>query len=387
MAIVSRRTCRSRRRCRAAVCPGPAGVDRRGGGARAGEEPRRSLAGHGVVRPGDGAAGCASGSPTAPRSGGGGLLGTYEVGEPLGPGRLGSTVHRGVHRALGHPVAIRILRGVHRPRRGGARALPPRGPLAAGRASVDHPRPRLRRRRRPRLRRHRLHRRPEHAPAADRVRCRCRGRGCRGSSTQLLEAAHVLHRRKGLLCGLSPDIVRIADRRRRRAADDLERRDLGCAGSARDAAGPDAARDGARRRRSCATSRRSCSPAANADVRSDVFTLGVLIYEMATGVLPFDGATLPELLGQDAERRAPRDPRELQPTLPERAAAARSRPRSAARRSSGSHGAGFARRSWPPFGQTGRAHELGEPATDRSRWRAEPAGERPRVQFRVRTIG
>jgi serine/threonine protein kinase len=43
--------------------------------------------------------------------GGGGLLGTYEIGEPLGPGRLGSTVHRGVHRALGHPVAIRILRG------------------------------------------------------------------------------------------------------------------------------------------------------------------------------------------------------------------------------------------------------------------------------------
>ena len=43
---------------------------------------------------------------------GGGLLGTYDVGEALGPGRLGSTVHRGVHRALGHPVAIRILRGV-----------------------------------------------------------------------------------------------------------------------------------------------------------------------------------------------------------------------------------------------------------------------------------
>ena len=56
-----------------------------------------------------------------------------------------------------------------------------------------------------------------------------------------------------------------------------------------------------------------------ADVRSDVFTLGVLIYEMATGVTPFDGATLPELLGKMLSGAA-RNPRELQPTLPERAA-------------------------------------------------------------------
>jgi serine/threonine-protein kinase len=37
----------------------------------------------------------------------GGLLGTYELGERIGKGRLGSDVHRGTHRALGHPVAIR----------------------------------------------------------------------------------------------------------------------------------------------------------------------------------------------------------------------------------------------------------------------------------------
>jgi eukaryotic-like serine/threonine-protein kinase len=47
----------------------------------------------------------------------------------------------------------------------------------------------------------------------------------------------------------------------------------------------------------------------------------VLIYEMATGALPFDGATLPELLGKMLTGGA-RDPRELQPSLPEAAATA-----------------------------------------------------------------
>jgi hypothetical protein len=40
----------------------------------------------------------------------GGLLSTYDLGERLGRGRLDSVVYRGTHRALGHPVAIRLLR-------------------------------------------------------------------------------------------------------------------------------------------------------------------------------------------------------------------------------------------------------------------------------------
>jgi serine/threonine-protein kinase len=56
-------------------------------------------------------------------------------------------------------------------------------------------------------------------------------------------------------------------------------------------------------------------------VRSDIFTLGVLLYEMATGMLPFDGATLPELLGKMLGG-AVKDPRQLQPSLPDAAAAA-----------------------------------------------------------------
>ena len=47
----------------------------------------------------------------------------------------------------------------------------------------------------------------------------------------------------------------------------------------------------------------------NADVRSDVFTMGVLAYEMATATLPFDGATMPALLGAMLRGR-PANPRD-----------------------------------------------------------------------------
>src|SRR5262249_29832111 len=48
--------------------------------------------------------------PSRRPAGSSGLLGTYDLGERLGPGRLGSDVFSGTHRALGHPVAIRMLR-------------------------------------------------------------------------------------------------------------------------------------------------------------------------------------------------------------------------------------------------------------------------------------
>jgi serine/threonine-protein kinase len=55
-----------------------------------------------------------------------------------------------------------------------------------------------------------------------------------------------------------------------------------------------------------------------ADVRSDIFTMGVVAYEMATGSLPYDGPSMPALLG-DMLRDKPPDPVQLQPTLPEAA--------------------------------------------------------------------
>ena len=138
-----------------------------------------------------------------------GLLSMYEIGDRLGPGRLGSEVYMGMHRAMGHPVAIRLLRRDGERNWEGARA---RFLREAQTLQVAHPSiiqvrdygeepglvylvtdfiegPSLRELMQasgalawPRLRR---------------------------LAAQLVEAAHVLHRRKGLLCGVNPDIIRI----------------------------------------------------------------------------------------------------------------------------------------------------------------------------------
>jgi serine/threonine-protein kinase len=49
--------------------------------------------------------------------------------------------------------------------------------------------------------------------------------------------------------------------------------------------------------------------------------MGVLAYEMATASLPYDGGSMPELLG-NMLRGEPTAPRTLQPTMPASASAA-----------------------------------------------------------------
>ena len=134
-----------------------------------------------AIAAGDGRPTVASdGTPSA-------LLATYDIQERIGPGRLGSEVFRGVHRALGHPVAIRMLRPNGQRNWDGVRApVSPRGPDAAAGAPLDHPGARLRRRGRPRLRRHRIHPGAEPARADGGDGSRSRGRGfsrCSSSSS------------------------------------------------------------------------------------------------------------------------------------------------------------------------------------------------------------
>lgn len=255
-------------------------------------------------------------------SGGGGLLGTYDLGERLGPGRLGSEVFRGTHRALGHPVAIRLLR-----RSAGrnwdavrARFLREARTLQVAHPSIIQVRdygeegdlvylvtdfiegPSLR-----------------HVLKTDGAMPWPR---LRPLLAQLAEAARMLHRKGGLLCGVSPDIMRVVPA----AGDDAELLMISTAGiwQASDllaTLGDETLRGSALADVELHYIAPELLTGQHADVQSDVFTMGVVSYEMATAALPYEGQSMPALLGAMLRGRVV-DPRELQPTLPAAAAAA-----------------------------------------------------------------
>jgi serine/threonine protein kinase len=254
-------------------------------------------------------------SGMAPLPSAGGMLGTYELGERLGPGRLGSEVFRGTHRALGHPVAIRLLRS--QPDRNWeavrARFLREARTLQVAHPSVIQVR--------------------DYGEEGDLVylvtdfiegpslREVMRSDGpmpwprLEPLLAQLVEAARVLHRKGGLLCGLSPEIIRVA------TDEDGPRLMISTAGiwQAQDllaTMGDVTLRGGAMGDAEPHYVAPELLTGQNADVRSDIFTIGVLAYEMATGSRPFAGESLPVLLGAML-RGQPADPREKQPTLPD----------------------------------------------------------------------
>jgi serine/threonine protein kinase len=247
------------------------------------------------------------------------LLAMYELGDRVGAGRLGSVVHRGKHRALGHPVAIRVLRRDAHRNWEGARA---RFMREAQALQVAHPS---------------ILQVRDYGEESDLVYLvtdYIEGPSLREVLTasgplpwprlaplvaQLVDAAHMLHRRKGLLCGVNPDIIRVT------TDDEGERLLISSAGiwQAQDLLAT--LQDQTLRGVGLADAElRYVAPelltGRNADVRSDVFTMGVLTYEMATGTLPYDGGSMPELLGSML-RGAPADPCRLQPTLPASAGA------------------------------------------------------------------
>ena len=243
-----------------------------------------------------------------------GLLATYDLGERVGPGRLGSEVHRGRHRALGHPVAIRLLRRAGQRNWEGIRA---RFLREAQSLQVPHPSV------------IQVRDFGEESNLVYLVTDYIDGPSLRELMTaegpfawtrlrrllaQLVDASKAVHRRKGLLCGISPDILRIA------ADEEGERLMISSGGIWQASDLLATLQEQTLRGMGLAdVELRYVAPelltGRAADVRSDIFTMGVLAYEMATGSLPYDGASMPALLG-DMLRDNPADPRQLQPTLP-----------------------------------------------------------------------
>jgi serine/threonine protein kinase len=259
----------------------------------------------------------ASSAPSIPA-----LLSTYDIGERLGAGRLGSDVYRGVHRALGHPVAIRVLR---REGKSNWDALRARLLREAKTLQTSHPS---------------IIQVRDYGEERDLVYVvtdLIEGVSLRQLLTatgslswdrlqpllaQIVDAARALHRRGGLLCGLNPDIIRV----RPAGEDEPERLMISTAGiwKAQDLLAT--LQEQTLRGVGLADVELSyvapeVMTGQSADVRSDIFTMGVLAYEMATGARPYDGGSMPQLLGAML-RGTPADPRIGQPSLPESAAAA-----------------------------------------------------------------
>jgi len=228
-------------------------------------------------------------------------------------------VYRGIHRALGHPVAIRLLRRDSQRNWDGARA---RFMREAQALQVAHPS---------------IIQVRDYGEEADFVYLVTdfiEGQSLREVMaaagpmpwprlsrllTQLVEATRMLHRRKGLLCGVSPEIMRVSQ-------DDGERLLISSAGvwQAQDLLATlqdDTLRGVALADAELRYTAPELMTGRSADVRSDVFTMGVLAYEMATATLPYDGASMPELLG-NMLRGEPAAPRTRQQSMPASASAA-----------------------------------------------------------------
>lgn len=222
------------------------------------------------------------------------LLGIYELGPVIGRGRFGSAVHSGVHRALGHPVAIRVFRRPH------TRAAVRDRFLREARAlQVSHP---------------------------NVVSVRDFGEdgdlvyvvtdllgGCSLAELlaregplpvarldaffeQIAEATTALQRRGGLISGLHPGIVRVVQ------DDQGEHVAISSAGVCQIQDVLSTFDEASLRTQTTDESELlyvapELLTGREATVRSDVYTIGVLGYEMATGRRPFESATVPALLG------------------------------------------------------------------------------------------
>jgi serine/threonine protein kinase len=234
-----------------------------------------------------------------------GLLARYELGEMVGRGRLGSAVYIGRHRALGVPVAIRILRREEQPNWDAVRA---RFLLEARTLQVQHPNllqvrdfgenDRL------------VYLVTDLIPGTSLRQELARDGKLSWTRTltllkQLLDAAVALNDRGGFIVGINPDMIRLA-------SDGVDERLVATTAGIRSVQDVLATMREQELRGEEANEKELPYIAPEVllgrapEPPADVFTAGVLAYQMATGELPFRARTLPELIGQMLQRTPPR---------------------------------------------------------------------------------
>lgn len=261
----------------------------------------------------------------APESSGG-LLSRYELGGLVGRGRLGSLIYRGIHRALGVTVAIRILKRDEQPNWDAVRA---RFLLEARTQQVPHPG----------LLQVRDFGEDDQnvflvtdfvdGPSLRQALAESGAFAWPRASAllaQALDAVAALHRSGGFICGVNPDMVRIraggaGGERRGGSSDPPDEHIVVSSAGIRSVQDVLATMREQELRGQEASEHELPYVAPEVmmggapGVPADVFTVGVLAYEMVTGRQPFRAASLPELLGQMLQAR-PEPPVSLVPDLP-----------------------------------------------------------------------
>ncbi len=247
-----------------------------------------------------------------------GLLARYELGPVIGKGRLGSIIYKGTHRAMGLPVAIRLLKRSDHP---SWEVVRDRFLVEARTLQVAHPG----------LLQVRDYGEDERGLflvtdyiEGTSLRIELAGGALPWPRAvklvrQILQAASALNRRGGLIAGVNPDMIRLT------MDGGEERLMLSTAGirSVQDVLAVMSEQE-LRGTQACEEELPYVAPEVlmgrAPDARADVFTAGVLAYQMATGQLPFRGPTLPELLGQMLQA-LPAAPHFLSPQVPDNASA------------------------------------------------------------------
>ena len=247
---------------------------------------------------GDGASGF---SRTAPQEAG--LLAKYELGPLLGRGRLGSLVYVGTHRALGAEVAIRVLKREEHPHWNVVRA---RFLLEARTLQVSHPS----------LLQVRDFAEDDRAVYV--VTDLIQGPSLRQAMAeagpmpwarvqnmllQALGAVSLLNRKGGFICGVNPDMIRLyqdgaAEHIVMTTAGIRSVQDVLATMREQELRGQEANEQ----ELPYVAPEILMGGAPNA--RADVFTIGILAYQMLTGKLPFTAPSLPELMGQMLQAKA-----------------------------------------------------------------------------------